>query len=408
MNKLYSGLRSNPINQYDNYSNYESVTYTFNGNVISEINKKDPQYTAPTAKEDLVYTGQEQILINAGSTTTGTVKYSSDNINWSTTVPRGINAGTYTLYWKVVGDINHNDTESTTITTSISKATPAYTAPTGNENLEYTGEAQALLNAGSTSDGTIKYSLDGTNWDTSVPTGTEVQTYTVYWKLDGNENHNDVAQATISVEIASAAPTVNFVDLGLPSGKLWADRNVGAESEEGYGAYFSWGNVTGHKSTNGSTFDDSYDWGTVNTGPYASTPGASIQFTSQHKNADYSATSGYDAARKNLGGSWRMPTATEFQELYDNTDNEWTSINGVYGRKFMKKSDHSVYVFFPAAGYSDGTSLGYRGSYSYYWSSSLYSAGHGYHLLFDSSSVLPQNHGNRYRGYSVRAVQDPA
>lgn len=290
----------------------------------------------------------------------------------------------------------------------IIKTDPTYTAPTGKENLEYTGEAQALLNAGSTNDGTIKYSLDGTNWGTNVPTGTEAQTYTVYWKLEGDANHNDVAQTTISVEIASAAPTltVNAVDLGLPSGKLWADRNLGAESEEGYGAYFSWGNIAGHASSNGSTFDDSYDLGTANTGPYASTPGASIQFTSQHKNADYSATSGYDAARENLGGSWRMPTATEFQELYDNTDNEWTSINGVYGRKFMKKSDHSVYVFFPAAGYGNGTSLNSRGSSGIYWSSSLYSAAYGYNLGFSSSGVFPQSSSSRYYGYSVRAVID--
>lgn len=105
-----------------------------------------------------------------------------------------------------------------------------------------------MLNAGSTNDGIIKYSLDGTNWSTSVPTGTEAQTYTVYWKLEGDTNHNDVAQATISVEIASAAPTltVNSVDLGLPSGKLWADRNLGADNPEDTGLYYAWGETTGY------------------------------------------------------------------------------------------------------------------------------------------------------------------
>lgn len=195
------------------------------------------------------------------------------------------------------------------------------------------------------------------------------------------------------------------VDLGLPSGTLWADRNVDATAPEEDGSYFSWGNITGHKSTNGSTFDDSYDWGSKNNGPYASTPGASIQFTSQHKNADYATNSGYDAAHENLGGSWRMPTENEFQELYNNTDNEWTSINGVYGRKFMKKSDHSVYVFFPAAGRGYRTSLDSRGFDGSYWSSSLYSADRGYNFYFDSSNVTPQNYNYRYYGCSVRAVQ---
>jgi hypothetical protein len=152
------------------------------------------------------------------------------------------------------------------------------------------------------------------------------------------------------------------VDLGLPSGTLWAKGNIVKKGdnyqigeETDYGAYVSWGNVTPHFSSNNFKFDDNYDWGTSNSGPYQSTPGVNIMFTSQHKNADYSADSGYDAARELLGGSWRMPTATEFQELYDNTDREWTTINGVSGMKFMKKSNHSVYVFFPAAGYGYGT-----------------------------------------------------
>lgn len=215
---------------------------------------------------------------------------------------------------------------------------------------------------------------------------------------------NIVRQASKTITVQKYLPE-GAVDLGLPSGLLWRNKNVGANSETDYGEYFSWGNITGHKSTNGSTFDDSYDFGTSNSGPYASTPGASIQFTYQHKNADYAANSGYDAARENLGGLWRMPTATEFKELYDNTDNEWTSINGVYGRKFMKKTDHSVYVFFPAAGYGHGTSLRYRGSLGLYWFSSLYSADYGYYLNFDSSSVYPQSSNDRYRGSSVRAVQ---
>jgi hypothetical protein len=149
------------------------------------------------------------------------------------------------------------------------------------------------------------------------------------------------------VSTFDAPPTeYGYVDLGLPSGLLWCTQNVGASSEEDFGEYFSWGNVEGHKPT-GNRF--SYNF---NSDSYKNTPGASIQFTSDTKNADYNPTSGYDAAHENMGGDWRMPTSNEFKELYENTDSEWTSINGVNGRKFMKKSDHSVYVFFPAAGHS--------------------------------------------------------
>jgi hypothetical protein len=246
---------------------------------------------------------------------------------------------------------------------------------------------------------------DDDSADLTIAQGNDTQrtiTLTCTAQLTGNVQVTGTK--SITVDVIAAPVEFTAIDLGLPSGLKWANMNIGAEAPEGYGEYFSWGNVTGHKSTNGSTFDDRYNWGT-NTGPYASTPGASIQFTSQHKNADYSATSGYDAARENLGGSWRMPTATEIQELYDNTDNEWTSFNGVHGRKFMKKSDHSVYVFFPAAGFGDGTSLRNRGSYGRYWSSSLSSAGRGYCLRIDSSYILPQDDYRRFGGLSVRAVQ---
>ena len=175
---------------------------------------------------------------------------------------------------------------------------------------------------------------------------------------------------------------------------------VGEETD--FGAYFSWGNIVPHFSANGSTFDDSYDFGTSNSGPYASTPGASVGANIPTNDAQH------DAALALLGSPWHLPTKDDFQELYDNTDNEWVADfngTGVAGRKFMKKTDHSVYVFFPAAGRGYGTSLSYRGSNGYYWSGSWNSADIAYYLNFDSSSVNPQYNSNRYIGRSVRAVQ---
>ena len=71
----------------------------------------------------------------------------------------------------------------------------------------------------------------------------------------------------------------------------------------------------------------------------------------------------------------------------------------------MKKSDHSVFIFFPAAGDYNGSSLSGSGSGGYYWSSSWYSSSIGYYLYFNSGNVDPQNYNNRYYGFSVRAVQ---
>ena len=200
------------------------------------------------------------------------------------------------------------------------------------------------------------------------------------------------------------------VDLGLPSGTKWAIGNIikvgskykiGAETD--YGAYVSFGNVTPHFSANGSTFDDGYDWGTANTGPYASTPGAAIS-GAQTTGASYAANSGYDAARQLLGGKWRMPTAAECKELNDNCTSAWVTKNGVAGREFTSNINGAK-IFFPAAGCGYGTSLYGRGSYGDYWSSSLLSADNGYLLYVYSGGVNPQSNYGRYYGFTVRAVQ---
>ena len=187
-----------------------------------------------------------------------------------------------------------------------------------------------------------------------------------------------------------APPTL--VDLGLPSGTKWADRNIGAGAPEGNGLYFSWGNVEGHEKGSG------YDFGTSNDGPYASTPGASLT-----GHIPVNAT--YDAARANLGGSWRMPTTYEIMELYYNCTSVWGTLNGVYGRLFTSDINGNS-VFFPAAGGYIGTSLNREGAGGSYWSSSLYSQTNAYYLDFNSSDVYPQSYyANRSDGFPVRAVQ---
>lgn len=181
--------------------------YTVTGAEKEYWNSKvnPPSYSAPTAK-NLTYTGEAQTLLNAGSSTVGTIQYSEDETNWSTSIPTGTNAGTYTVYWKFAGsEIVYVD--STAINVTIAKAAPTYTAPTA-KTLTYNGGAQELLNAGTSNDGTISYSSDNENWGSSIPQGTNADDYTVYWKLTGDANHNDVAYTAISVSIAKVTPTV--------------------------------------------------------------------------------------------------------------------------------------------------------------------------------------------------------
>ena len=86
------------------------------------VNKATPTSEAPTAKTDLVYTGAAQELVTAGTATGGTMVYSLDGENYDEAVPTGINAGDYTVWYKVKGDDNHSDTDPQSISVSIGKA----------------------------------------------------------------------------------------------------------------------------------------------------------------------------------------------------------------------------------------------------------------------------------------------
>ena len=176
------------------------------------------------------------------------------------------------------------------------------------------------------------------------------------------------------------------VDLGLPSGTKWADRNVGAKSAEEPGLFFSWGNVEGVEVGKACDFREE---------TYAATEGAKLK-------GDLDAA--HDAATVNIGAPWRMPTGEEFKELYDNCCWVWTTENGYYGVRFTSKINGKS-IFFSASGYGFGSSWNDRGSNGNYWSASFSSARYARCLFFYSGGVYPQHYGNRYYGFAVWAVQ---
>lgn len=204
-------------------------------------------------------------------------------------------------------------------------------------------------------------------------------------------NGNPIGSANMEELVRKVAATItspdDYVDLGLPSGLLWGTKNIGATSPTGYGWYFSWGNLDGHPEGSGYDFSQAV---------YDTTPAASIS-----KDLEIS----QDAVRAIKGGTWRMPTQYDFAELFNSayTTNEWTTVNGVNGRKITSKINGKT-LFFPAAGLYDGSSLNYRGSNGYYWSSSWISATNALNLRFLSSGVYPQYSSNRRYGFSLRGV----
>ena len=180
-----------------------------------------------------------------------------------------------------------------------------------------------------------------------------------------------------------------YVDLGLPSGTLWATCNVGAATPEGCGDYFAWGETTPKNV---------YNWDT-----YLYYNGSSL--------TKYTGSDGLttllpedDAATANWGNGWHMPTKDEIQELYNNTTVTWTTLNGVNGRLFTATNGNSI--FLPAAGYRNDSNLYLEGSYGLFWSSSLYMdyPVTAWFFYFNSDYYKMGDYGDRYYGQSVRPV----
>jgi hypothetical protein len=175
--------------------------------------------------------------------------------------------------------------------------------------------------------------------------------------------------------------------------------NIGATSETEAGMYFSWGNTFGVYE--GETYNFSGVSSEAFTDPYKSTPGAKLD-------GDIPTNATYDAARKNMGGSWRMPTTSDFQELHDECIWTWTTKGGVNGYLVTSKATGNTNsIFLPAAGYWDGGGVYGVDSYGGYWASSLSDPLDGYRLGFGSGYVGPDDDYDRYCGCPVRGVIPP-
>ena len=202
------------------------------------------------------------------------------------------------------------------------------------------------------------------------------------------------------------------VDLGLPSHTLWATINVGAETPEGFGNYYSWGETE---------TEDIYYWETYNysddRGSYISKYCIDENFGSLDNKTVLEA--GDDAATAKWGNLWQMPLYEQIEELKDTcyTTIEWTFQNEVAGILVTSKVNGNS-IFLPAAGNIQGNSTSYVGEYGFYWSRSLYSKNdvsapsfYAERLLFNSNGCFPSRYYGkyiyaplRYLGHPVRPV----
>lgn len=226
----------------------------------------------------------------------------------------------------------------------------------------------------------------------------------------------------------------DLVDFGLPSGNLWPKGNLVSDGNGGYklgketdyGAYFQWGGTT-ELPTSGRispTLETIFN----NSGANTVYPLAENLPRNQKFASAYSPSSGFDIAHISLGKNYRMPSVWDFCELLTNTDNEYTTIDGVYGLKVMKKNNHSVYIFFPSSGHVStnwnnevktdliGANQSNINRSTYYNTSSVVSERDSFHMYanlgtstntFTERYVCNTTNANTIHGLPVRPVWGP-
>ena len=200
---------------------------------------------------------------------------------------------------------------------------------------------------------------------------------------------------TMEDSISNTTNDHEYVDLGLSV--KWATCNVGANKPEECGDYFAWGETEPKEY---------YDWSTYKWRNDSNTTLTKYNISSDYGTVDNKTTLDLsdDAARANWGGSWRMPTSAEQDELRNNCTWTWTTQSGVNGYK-VTSDKNGKSIFLPAAGFRRDSSLSNTGSNGCYWSSSLLPGLtlHAWGVDFCSDLVGRRNL-DRGSGYSVRPV----
>lgn len=206
-----------------------------------------------------------------------------------------------------------------------------------------------------------------------------------------------------------------FVDLGLPSGLLWAETNIGAATAADYGKYYAWGEVTAYKEAKDwgdksvkTTYNwENYKYGTSsNITRYNGTDGLSTLDASD------------DAATVNWGSSCHMPTTNDYSELRDNCTLAWTSKEDSDGSTIsgfeLKSKNNGKSIFLPASGYRNGSGFQNQGTEGRYWLNSHMPGSNGvnYAIYFNFYSNKGLCGGSGYgeercNGYTVRPVAKP-
>ena len=194
-------------------------------------------------------------------------------------------------------------------------------------------------------------------------------------------------------------PTMNFIDLGLPSGTLWAEHNLGATSPEDFGLYYQWGDTSGYSLEQVSNGEKVFYWYDYKYSPdgtetginkYTGEDGLSILETS-------------DDAATAYNSSYSIPTYEDLAEMVTNTTQTWETINGISGTRFTSNINGNS-IFLPAGGLVYLGTVNALGTRGYYLTSSLdpdirYSKV----LYIRQDGAFPYNYHRSY-GLTIRPI----
>ena len=226
-NGLYTVKENNggiDVNEYDvqlilkDPTNYRWEDGTIDTTVKFNITQATPVVTKPTTKP-LTYNGSEQELVNAASTNGGTVKYSLDNKNWSTSIPTGKAAKEYTVYYKVEGNKNFKDVDVKEITNKIN---PRTIDLNWNKELTYNGKEQLPI-------ATVNNLADGDKCEITVDGNQHKNagTYEATATKVSNQNYKLPEDVTTRYTIKPKDVTVTIT----PNGGTYGEKITGATAK---------------------------------------------------------------------------------------------------------------------------------------------------------------------------------
>ncbi len=214
----------------------------------------------------------------------------------------------------------------------------------------------------------------------------------------------DGGQCVIPVHARAITNNSNhdWVDLGLPSGTLWATCNVGANSPEEYGDYFAWGETEPKEVYDLNT----YKWCLGNDATITKYCTKSSYGNNGFTDGKTELDPEDDAAYVNWGPLWRMPSRAQQIELFEQCTHTGTTHNGVNGQLFIGPNGNSIFI--PTAGIRWDDSLSSVGENGYYWSRTLWAdAPHYAYNLGVARSGAFLDFFHRTNGFPVRAVRVP-